>query len=130
MEAFFDDLLEIREFNRECYCCHGLLVVNFFFRRSATSLVAMENGAERTTSTPGTRSETGEKRSGVFEDIVPRKKRRRCGACEPCLRKVNCGECSNCVNRKTGHQICKFRKCIELRKVRIFERTLMIPAGD
>ena len=51
------------------------------------------------------------------EDGVPRKKRRRCGCCEPCLRKVNCGECSNCVNRKTGHQICKFRKCIELKKV-------------
>lgn len=85
----------------------------------------MESKVERPT-TPGTRSEAGEKRSGDFEDVVPRKKRRRCGACEPCLRKVNCGDCSNCVNRKTGHQICKFRKCIELRKVRIFERTLTI----
>lgn len=104
--------------------------MNFFFRRYATSLVAMESSAEgTTTSMPVTRSEPGEKRSSDFEDVVPRKKRRRCGGCEPCLRKVNCGECSNCVNRKTGHQICKFRKCIELRKVRIFERTLMIPAG-
>lgn len=85
----------------------------------------MESKVERPT-TPGTRSEAGEKRSGDFDDVVPRKKRRRCGACEPCLRKVNCGDCSNCVNRKTGHQICKFRKCIELRKVRIFERTLTI----
>ncbi|XP_039593806.1 methylcytosine dioxygenase TET3 [Polypterus senegalus] len=45
-----------------------------------------------------------------------KKKRRRCGACEPCLRKVNCGECSCCRNRKTGHQICKLRKCNELKK--------------
>ncbi|XP_041125308.1 methylcytosine dioxygenase tet3-A isoform X2 [Polyodon spathula] len=45
-----------------------------------------------------------------------KKKRRRCGTCEPCLRKVNCGECSCCRNRKTGHQICKMRKCNELKK--------------
>ncbi|XP_028405021.1 uncharacterized protein LOC114527532 [Dendronephthya gigantea] len=45
-----------------------------------------------------------------------RKKRRRCGVCEPCLTKTNCETCSNCLNRRTGHQICKFRKCIELKK--------------
>ncbi|KAL0964599.1 hypothetical protein UPYG_G00326270 [Umbra pygmaea] len=45
-----------------------------------------------------------------------RKKRSRCGACEPCLRKINCGQCSCCLNRRTGHQICKLRKCMELRK--------------
>lgn len=45
-----------------------------------------------------------------------RSKRSRCRACEPCLRKVNCGQCSCCLNRKTGHQICKLRKCIELKK--------------
>uniref|UniRef100_A0A4W4F1K6 Methylcytosine dioxygenase TET n=1 Tax=Electrophorus electricus TaxID=8005 RepID=A0A4W4F1K6_ELEEL len=43
-------------------------------------------------------------------------KRRRCGHCEPCLRKINCGQCSCCLNRKTGHQICKLRKCVELKK--------------
>ncbi|CAH1246636.1 TET3 [Branchiostoma lanceolatum] len=47
---------------------------------------------------------------------VPRKKRKRCGSCEPCTRKENCGECSSCKNRKTGHQICKLRKCTELKK--------------
>ncbi|KAJ8013801.1 hypothetical protein DPEC_G00033560 [Dallia pectoralis] len=47
-----------------------------------------------------------------------RKKRSRCGGCEPCLRKVNCGQCSCCLNRRTGHQICKLRKCMELRKRR------------
>ena len=45
-----------------------------------------------------------------------RKKRRRCGVCEPCQTKINCDKCSNCLNRRTGHQICKFRKCVELRK--------------
>ncbi|XP_062319303.1 methylcytosine dioxygenase TET3 isoform X1 [Osmerus eperlanus] len=47
-----------------------------------------------------------------------RKKRSRCGTCEPCLRKMNCGQCSCCLNRVTGHQICKLRKCMELRKRR------------
>ncbi|XP_060943156.1 methylcytosine dioxygenase TET1 isoform X1 [Limanda limanda] len=45
-----------------------------------------------------------------------RQKRSRCGMCEPCLRKINCGQCSCCLNRRTGHQICKLRKCVELRK--------------
>lgn len=54
-----------------------------------------------------------------------RKKRRRCGACVPCLRKINCGQCSCCLNRKTGHQICKLRKCMELKK-----RCSLISAGE
>ncbi|KAJ8022946.1 Methylcytosine dioxygenase TET2 [Holothuria leucospilota] len=45
-----------------------------------------------------------------------KKKRKRCGVCGPCMTKQNCGECSSCKNRRTGHQICKQRKCIELRK--------------
>lgn len=48
--------------------------------------------------------------------VQERKKRSRCGVCTPCLRKINCGECSSCLKRKTGHQICKLRKCIELRR--------------
>ncbi|XP_041866906.1 methylcytosine dioxygenase TET3 [Melanotaenia boesemani] len=47
-----------------------------------------------------------------------RKKRSRCGMCEPCLRKINCGQCSCCLNRRTGHQICKLRKCVELKRRR------------
>lgn len=47
-----------------------------------------------------------------------RKKRSRCGACDPCLRKINCGQCSCCLNRRTGHQICKLRKCVELKRRR------------
>lgn len=47
-----------------------------------------------------------------------RRKRSRCGTCEPCLRKINCGQCSCCLNRSTGHQICKLRKCVELKRRR------------
>ncbi|XP_015242894.1 PREDICTED: methylcytosine dioxygenase TET1-like [Cyprinodon variegatus] len=47
-----------------------------------------------------------------------KKKRSRCGACEPCLKKINCGQCSCCLNRTTGHQICKLRKCVELKRRR------------
>ena len=45
-----------------------------------------------------------------------KKKRKRCGMCQPCRRRINCEQCSSCRNRKTGHQICKFRKCDELKK--------------
>lgn len=45
-----------------------------------------------------------------------RKKRSRCGTCEPCLRKINCGQCSCCLKRSTGHQICKLRKCMQLKR--------------
>lgn len=47
-----------------------------------------------------------------------RKKRSRCGTCEPCLRKISCGQCSCCLNRRTGHQICKMRKCVVLKRRR------------
>ena len=56
-----------------------------------------------------------QKRTGSEGSIV-KKRRRKCGSCEPCLRKVNCGECNSCANRKTSHQICKLRKCTELKK--------------
>lgn len=45
-----------------------------------------------------------------------KKKRIHCGVCTPCLRKINCGECRSCQNRKTSYQMCKLRKCVELRK--------------
>lgn len=49
--------------------------------------------------------------------LGPQKKRRKkCGACAPCLRRENCGSCANCLNRKTGKQICKLRKCEQLKK--------------
>ncbi|XP_028822703.1 CXXC-type zinc finger protein 5-like [Denticeps clupeoides] len=56
-----------------------------------------------------------------------KKKRKRCGMCTPCRRRVNCEQCSSCRNRKTGHQICKFRKCEELKKKPGVEESL--PSG-
>ncbi|MEQ2158928.1 hypothetical protein GOODEAATRI_017188 [Goodea atripinnis] len=53
---------------------------------------------------------------GLSERTVAKRKRKRCGVCGPCRRLINCGVCSSCRNRKTGHQICKFRKCEELKK--------------
>lgn len=44
-----------------------------------------------------------------------RKKRKRCGTCEPCRRPENCGACTSCTNRRT-HQICKLRKCEVLKR--------------
>lgn len=44
-----------------------------------------------------------------------RKKRKRCGTCDPCRRLENCGSCTSCTNRRT-HQICKLRKCEVLKK--------------
>lgn len=49
---------------------------------------------------------------------LQKKRRKKCGACTPCLRKENCGTCANCLNRKTGKQICKMRKCEQLKKRR------------
>ncbi|XP_041789542.1 CXXC-type zinc finger protein 4 [Chelmon rostratus] len=54
--------------------------------------------------------------SSVSSGNPAKKKRKRCGVCAPCRRLINCGVCSSCRNRKTGHQICKFRKCEELKK--------------
>ncbi|KAM6953212.1 uncharacterized protein cxxc5b isoform 1-T2 [Aplochiton taeniatus] len=45
-----------------------------------------------------------------------KRKRKRCGECEPCRRQTNCDQCSSCRNRKRGHQICKYRKCEELKR--------------
>ncbi|XP_061914081.1 methylcytosine dioxygenase TET3 isoform X2 [Entelurus aequoreus] len=52
------------------------------------------------------------------EQRKERRKRSRCGRCEPCLMKISCGRCSCCLNRRTGHQICKMRKCVELKRRR------------
>ncbi|KAG5853221.1 hypothetical protein ANANG_G00070790 [Anguilla anguilla] len=38
------------------------------------------------------------------------------GLADPAAGRINCEQCSSCRNRKTGHQICKFRKCEELKK--------------
>lgn len=65
--------------------------------------------------------------SSLQPAALEKKKRRRCGVCEPCLRKTNCEECSCCRNRKTSHQICKKRKCEELKKPPSAPASLMLP---
>lgn len=47
-----------------------------------------------------------------------KRRRKKCGVCTPCLLKENCGTCANCMNRKTGKQICKLRKCEQLKRRR------------
>nr|XP_054379335.1 methylcytosine dioxygenase TET1 isoform X6 [Pongo abelii] len=57
--------------------------------------------------------------SSSYTTLLPtleKKKRKRCGVCGPCQQKTNCGECTYCKNRKNSHQICKKRKCEELKK--------------
>jgi len=49
---------------------------------------------------------------------LQKKKRKKCGDCSPCLRRENCRSCANCLNRKTGKQICKLRKCDQLKRRR------------
>ncbi|CAL8250531.1 unnamed protein product [Boreogadus saida] len=59
----------------------------------------------------------------------PQKKRRKkCGACVPCLQKENCGTCGNCLNRQTGKQICKMRKCVQLTKRKNDSECKMTPS--
>ncbi|XP_034020824.1 POU domain, class 4, transcription factor 1-like [Thalassophryne amazonica] len=74
--------------------------------------------------------------SSSSSGAVAKRKRKRCGVCGPCRRLINCGVCSSCRNRKTGHQICKFRKCEELKKKPggggsgALERPPSVPAGE
>ncbi|KAG7215174.1 hypothetical protein INR49_006920 [Caranx melampygus] len=73
--------------------------------------------------------------SSSSSGAVAKRKRKRCGVCGPCRRLINCGVCSSCRNRKTGHQICKFRKCEELKKkpgggAGVLERPPSVPTGE
>ncbi|XP_029460010.1 methylcytosine dioxygenase TET3 [Rhinatrema bivittatum] len=70
-------------------------------------------GGNKNNSVVGDKGNAG---NSLEADPVPRKKRKRCGQCIPCLRKEPCGACFNCVNRSKSHQICKQRKCEELKK--------------
>nr|XP_057910164.1 methylcytosine dioxygenase TET1 [Doryrhamphus excisus] len=74
-------------------------------------------------------SECGRLSSLLKEQRKERRKRSRCGRCEPCLRKISCGRCSCCLNRRTGHQICKMRKCVELKRRRT-SSPLAFPAAQ
>ncbi|XP_045147412.1 methylcytosine dioxygenase TET1 [Echinops telfairi] len=54
--------------------------------------------------------------SATLLPTLGKKKRKRCGVCGPCQQKANCGDCTYCKNRKNSHQICKKRKCEELKR--------------
>lgn len=64
----------------------------------------------------------------ALQPVPEKKKRRRCGVCEPCLRKTNCEECCCCRKRKTSHRICKKRKCEELKKPPAAALSVMLPS--
>ncbi|KAF7652403.1 hypothetical protein LDENG_00097380 [Lucifuga dentata] len=88
--------------------------------------------SESTRSSFDTESEVGYRPWGLEGDCLPswtcpkpqkkerkeQKKRSRCGTCEPCTRKISCSQCSCCLNHRTGHQICKLRKCVQLKRRR------------
>uniref|UniRef100_A0A8C6QLT9 Methylcytosine dioxygenase TET n=1 Tax=Nannospalax galili TaxID=1026970 RepID=A0A8C6QLT9_NANGA len=67
------------------------------------------------TSVPATGASTSSSSTPSLPTLE-RRKRKACGVCEPCQQKSNCGECTYCKNRKNSHQICKKRKCEELKK--------------
>ncbi|XP_061768941.1 uncharacterized protein LOC133560442 [Nerophis ophidion] len=89
---------------------------------------------------PASTSPSGVTAGGVVlsssSGAAAKRKRKRCGVCGPCRRLINCGVCSSCRNRKTGHQICKFRKCEELKKKPggggggALERPPSVPTGE
>ncbi|KAM3842470.1 uncharacterized protein ACN63O_022425 [Diretmus argenteus] len=83
-------------------------------QRALTDCQQHTNSSPCPSSSPSSSGVTGG--GGVSSGAVAKRKRKRCGVCGPCRRLINCGVCSSCRNRKTGHQICKFRKCEELKK--------------
>ena len=80
---------------------------------SATSLVDV---SPTVASRPVPLASTSSPSYTTLLPTLEKKKRKRCGVCEPCQQKTNCGECTYCKNRKNSHQICKKRKCEELKK--------------
>lgn len=49
------------------------------------------------------------------KDKPKRKRRKRCGICEPCRLQEDCGHCYVCRNKGQVNAICKSRKCMMLR---------------
>ncbi|KAL2769735.1 methylcytosine dioxygenase TET1 [Daubentonia madagascariensis] len=84
---------------------------------SQVSMSSMVDGVNTTVvSMPVSLSSTSSSSYTTLLPTLEKKKRKRCGVCEPCQQKTNCGECTYCKNRKNSHQICKKRKCEELKK--------------
>lgn len=83
---------------------------------SMTSLADVNTAGTTGTSVPVSLATTTASSYTTLLPTLEKKKRKRCGVCEPCQQKNNCGECTYCKNRKNSHQICKRRKCEELKK--------------
>uniref|UniRef100_A0A8C9QIJ5 Methylcytosine dioxygenase TET n=1 Tax=Spermophilus dauricus TaxID=99837 RepID=A0A8C9QIJ5_SPEDA len=83
---------------------------------SQVSMTSLADVNTTGTSVPVSVANTTSSPSTTLLPTSERKKRKRCGVCEPCQQKDNCGECTYCKNRKNSHQICKKRKCEELKK--------------
>ncbi|XP_015791145.1 uncharacterized protein DDB_G0283357 [Tetranychus urticae] len=62
----------------------------------------------------GSASMTNSENTPSNGEKVTKKKRKRCGDCPGCLKKDNCGECGPCKSVRS-HQICKMRKCDQLK---------------
>ncbi|MEQ2209894.1 hypothetical protein XENOCAPTIV_005507 [Xenoophorus captivus] len=101
--------------------CHDNMNMNMnhpaamFWGRPKPVATAPTHHHHHPSATPGHMTSSHPHSSSMHQSVAKRK-RKRCGVCGPCRRLINCGVCSSCRNRKTGHQICKFRKCEELKK--------------
>lgn len=60
------------------------------------------------------RISSGDDGSNGADGKATKKKRKRCGECPGCLKKDNCNECGPCKSVRS-HQICKMRKCDQLK---------------
>lgn len=83
---------------------------------SQVSMTSLADDNTTGTSVPVSQASTTSSSVTTLLPTLEKKKRKRCGVCEPCQQKKNCGECTYCKNRKNSHQICKKRKCEELKK--------------
>lgn len=65
----------------------------------------------------------------VENEKVTRKRRKRCGECPGCQTKENCGKCGPCKSVRS-HQVCKMRKCAQLKKVKEVVRNILFIVFD
>ena len=69
---------------------------------------------------------TRENKMAVIKSDSHTKKTRlsKCGLCKPCLIETDCKVCRNCVQRETGKQVCKLRKCVLIAQIQNSRRNL------
>ena len=88
--------------------------------RLVSPMVPLESPKKEPPSSPLTSlSESPQTRSECSSPVrKKRTRRKRCGVCEGCLKKDNCGSCSVCTNPNSTNSICKHRRCDALIKKR------------